>query len=112
MYLPTPGLAVYEDQKLTRWLACVQYASTLWQDFVRDCELFSQAPSCVQAGVTNCAKPVATSPWWVQILGQLWRPATYDYGSGIVPNQGEGWQSYAAEGEVRSSHLPAMCTQS
>ena len=80
----------------------LQYVSGPWQSFVKDCELFTQAPSCVQSGLTKCAKPVATSPWWLHILGTLWRTVTYDYGTGVVPNHGEGWQSYAAEGEVRT----------
>ncbi|CAL5228510.1 g11659 [Coccomyxa viridis] len=80
--------------------ACFNYVSGPWQLFVRDCELFTAAPSCVQSGTTKCAKPVATDPWWVHLLGALWRTNTYNYGTGVVPNHGEGWQSYAAaEGE-------------
>ena len=80
----------------------LQYAMNPWLSFVKDCELFTQAPSCVQSGITGCAKPVSTSPWWLHILGQLWRTSSYEYGTGVVPNKGEGWQSYAAEGEVSS----------
>ena len=80
-----------------------------WLSFVKDCELFTQAPSCVQSGTTGCAKPVSTSPWWLHILGQLWRTSSYEYGTGVVPNKGEGWQSYAAEGEVRSCLSHRQC---
>ena len=35
-------------------------------------------------------------------LDFLWRPVTYEYGTGVVPNKGEGWPSFAGgEGEVR-----------
>ncbi len=90
----------------------VQYVYGPWQSFVRDCELFSAAPSCVQSGTTKCAKPVATDPWWLHLLGALWRTNTYNYGTGVVPNHGEGWQSYAAEGEVRPHlhHPHASCS--
>ena len=92
----------------------VQYVSGPWQSFVRDCELFTAAPSCVQSGITKCAKPVATDPWWLHLVGALWRTNTYNYGTGVVPNHGEGWQSYAAaEGEVRKKpcahHPHASC---
>ena len=81
-----------------------------WLSFVKDCELFTQAPSCVQSGITGCAKPVSTSPWWLHILGQLWRTSSYEYGTGVVPNKGEGWRSYAAEGEVTSRPSQRRCS--
>ncbi len=79
-------------------LAAVQYAYKPWTNFVRECELFSLAPTCT-AG-EPCSKPVSESPWWLRSLALLFRPATYEYGTGVVPNKGDGWQYYADEGEV------------
>lgn len=42
-------------------------------------------------------------------LNLLWRPNTYEYGTGIVPNKGEGWLTFSAEGEVRLHvHRPVL----
>ncbi len=81
--------------------AGAQYAYKPWTNFVRDCELFTLAPTCT-AG-EPCSKPVSASPWWLRSLTLLWRPVTYEYDTGIVPNKGDGWQYYADEGEVNTS---------
>ncbi|EIE26108.1 hypothetical protein COCSUDRAFT_52686 [Coccomyxa subellipsoidea C-169] len=77
--------------------ACFYYAYKPWTSFVRDCELFSLAPTCTPG--SPCSKPVSDSPWWLRSLNLLWRPASYEYGTGVVPNKGDGWQYYADEGE-------------
>ncbi|CAL8470356.1 g9898 [Coccomyxa elongata] len=76
---------------------CFNYAYKPWTNFVRDCELFTLAPTCTNG--RPCNKPVSDSPWWLRSLTLLWRPVTYDYGTGVVPNKGDGWQYYADEGE-------------
>lgn len=86
--------------------SAVQYAYKPWTSFVRDCELFTLAPTCT-AG-QPCSKPVSDSPWWLRSLNLLWRPVTYEYGSGVVPNKGDGWQNYADEGEVRPQLWPII----
>ena len=97
-------------------LLFVQYAHQPWVAFVRDCELFTLPPTCSQG--SSCTKPVSASPWWLRVFNVLWRPVTYEYGTGLVPNKGEGWQHYHDEGEVRVSSIHRLtqkqpaCTRS
>lgn len=58
----------------------------------------------LQSGRVHGACPVC-KPMHPQV-NLLWRPSTYDYGTGIVPNKGPGWQNYLAEDEVRTFAAP------
>lgn len=79
--------------------SCFNHASQAWITLVGNCELFSLSPACDPTDSSGCKKPVSANPWWVQMVNLLWRPSTYDYGTGIVPNKGPGWQNYLAEDE-------------
>lgn len=83
---------------MTLFYALLQYAHKPWVNFVNDCELFSLPPTCTQG--SPCTKPVSANPWWLRVLNSLWRPVTYAYGTGLVPNKGQDWQYYSDEGEV------------
>ena len=81
-------------------------ASDTWVSFVSDCELFSVAPNCVPAGVSTgtplaqCKRPSENAGFFLTSGKASFLNSLYGYGTGFVPNVGNGWETVAAEGAV------------
>lgn len=88
-------------------------ASDTWLSFVTDCELFSVAPNCVPTGVSTgtplaqCKRPSENAGFFLTSGKASFLNSLYGYGTGFVPNVGQGWETVAAEGAVSISVLSA-----
>ena len=90
-------------------------ASDTWLKFVNDCELFSVAPNCVATGVNSgtplaqCKRPSENAGFFLTNGKASFLNSLYGYGTGFVPNVGQGWETVAAEGSVILC-APIACT--
>ncbi|KAK9818838.1 hypothetical protein WJX74_010640 [Apatococcus lobatus] len=102
------GVGCPDDNSL---LGCFSMASDTWLKFVNDCELFSVAPNCVPTGVSSgtslaqCKRPSENAGFFLTNGRASFLNSLYGYGTGFVPNVGQGWETVAAEGSARRKLL-------